>query len=432
MPSLSFLTSFQGIRISALLHYGSYEADALRSVNNLLSEKYALILTSAIERSLNILSLMRSRVYFPTFSNGLKDVGGSLGATWSEANPSGLQSLVWRYRWQVTREQVWKERLLQYNREDCEALRRVVHFLDSLTTRTSGSSGPETPSLGFTDLLPKSETRRPIFRRAEFALPDFHHINQCAYFDYQRNRAAARPPGRRKPRKRLPRTVRAANVRLSKTVEIISKRCPGCRSKHVSAGPSLNWTVIDLKFSFAGVKRWVVRYVSAKYKCKKCGHQYLPAGFPIGDLKFGWGLKAWCIYNHFVSGQNLSRITTGLPELFQVRVPQPSVHRFKTSVANDCRPLCREIFSDLMCSASLYIDETPVNLRLQKGYVWVISDGERAYYFYRGSREGAFLSKLLKSYSGVLVSDFFTAYDLLNIPKQKCLYTCFATSMMKC
>ncbi len=405
----------------ALLHYGSYETDALRSVNNLLPEKYALILKSAIERSVNILSLIRSRIYFPTFSNGLKDVGGSLGATWSEANSSGLQSLVWRYRWLVTREHVWKERLLQYNREDCDALRRVVHFLDSLNTRTAGAGGPEAPSLAFTDSLPKSETRRPIFRRAEFALTDFHHINQCAYFDYQRDRAATRPPGRRKPRNTLLRPPGAANSKLSKTVEIISKRCPGCRSKHVTAGPSLNRTVIDLKFSFSGVKRWVVRYASAKYKCEKCGQQYFPDGFPIGDTKFGWGLKVWCIYNHFVSGQNLSRITTGLAQLFQVRVPQPSVHRFKSSVADDCKSFCREIFSDLMRSASLYIDETPVNLRLQKGYVWVISDGGRAYYFYRSSREGSFLGELLKSYSGVLVSDFFTAYDSLNIPKQKCL-----------
>ena len=405
----------------ALLHYGSYETDAFKSVKNLFSEKYALIITSAIERSINILSYIRSRVYFPTFSNGLKDIGGHLGATWSEVNASGLQSLVWRYRWQMTREQIWKERLLQYNREDCEALRRVAHFLDSLASRTSDDAGQKAPSLAFTNSLPKSETRRPIFRRSEFALADFHHINQCAYFDYQRDRVAARPLGRRKPRKRPPRTVGAANLKLSKTVEIISKRCPECRSKHVMAGPSLDRTVIDLKFSFAGVKRWVVRYVSARYKCEKCGQQYLPDGFPIGNSKFGWALKVWCIYNHFVSGQNLSRIARGLSELFQVRVPQPSVHRFKNSVANDCKLFCRSIFAELMSASCLYIDETPVNLKLQKGYVWVICDGERAYYFYRSSREGTFLIDLLKSYSGVLVSDFFTAYDALNIPKQKCL-----------
>jgi hypothetical protein len=43
------------------------------------------------------------------------------------------------------------------------------------------------------------------------------------------------------------------------------------------------------------------------------------------------------------------------------------------------------------------------------------------YYEYRDSRNGQFLSERLKGFGGVLVSDFFTAYDSIACPQQKCV-----------
>ena len=40
---------------------------------------------------------------------------------------------------------------------------------------------------------------------------------------------------------------------------------------------------------------------------------------------------------------------------------------------------------------------------------------------YRPTREGDFLQELLKDFRGVLVSDFYAAYDSLECPQQKCL-----------
>ena len=74
-----------------------------------------------------------------------------------------------------------------------------------------------------------------------------------------------------------------------------------------------------------------------------------------------------------------------------------------------------------MRSPFLHIDETHVKLRHEKGYVWVLTNGDIAYYFYRGSREGSFLAGLLKTFSGVVISDFFTAYDALSLRQQRCL-----------
>jgi hypothetical protein len=48
---------------------------------------------------------------------------------WTEPDASGLQSLVWRAAWEQAGEEVLKQKLLQYNLEDCSALRRVTESL---------------------------------------------------------------------------------------------------------------------------------------------------------------------------------------------------------------------------------------------------------------------------------------------------------------
>ncbi|OIP89844.1 MAG: hypothetical protein AUK26_10785 [Syntrophaceae bacterium CG2_30_58_14] len=46
---------------------------------------------------------------------------------------------------------------------------------------------------------------------------------------------------------------------------------------------------------------------------------------------------------------------------------------------------------------------------------------EETYYVFTETREGEFLIKLLKNFSGVLVSDFYAAYNSITCPQQKCL-----------
>jgi len=59
----------------------------------------------------------------------LKEIGRYLGFHWPEGVGSGLESIVWRSRWEVSRDPEEKQRLLDYNRLDCEALERVTGAL---------------------------------------------------------------------------------------------------------------------------------------------------------------------------------------------------------------------------------------------------------------------------------------------------------------
>jgi len=84
-----------------LIHYGSFETTFLRK----MGERYGEPLEGspaavAIKSAINILSFMFAQVYFPTYSNGLKEIAGWLGHGWSHKNASGTQSIIWRVQWQ--------------------------------------------------------------------------------------------------------------------------------------------------------------------------------------------------------------------------------------------------------------------------------------------------------------------------------------------
>src|SRR5262249_39355365 len=90
--------------------------------------------------------------------------------------------------------------------------------------------------------------------------------------------------------------------------------------------------------------------------------------------------------------------------------------------AQDYQSLSEEILQSVLRDPVLHVDETVVHLRGGlTGYVWVLTSMDRVYYFYKPSREASFLQQMLAPFKGVLVSDFYPAYDSLECAQQKCL-----------
>src|SRR5262245_3784288 len=85
------------------------------------------------------------------------------------------------------------------------------------------------------------------------------------------------------------------------------------------------------------------------------------------------------------------------------------------------RPTYQRLLKKILSGNLLHIDETEVRLKLGKGYVWVFTNIEEVVYMFKPTREGSFLRELLKGFHGVLVSDFYAAYDSIESSQQKCL-----------
>jgi hypothetical protein len=81
-----------------------------------------------------------------------------------------------------------------------------------------------------------------------------------------------------------------------------------------------------------------------------------------------------------------------------------------------------EIKKNILNGNSIHVDETSVEVEgFSSPYVWVFTNMDSVFYMFRPNREADFLKELLKCFEGVLISDFYSGYDSLNCPQQKCL-----------
>ena len=419
-----FVQTLQHYNDYLLFHFGSYEKRALKRMQSRLPEKYKKALDSIQERTVNLLSIVHSHIYFPTWSNSLKEIAAFLGFEWSDGEVTGLQSIVWRENWDRTHELELKERLIRYNRDDCLALKRVADFITSTVSRTEATpqcvEDAET-KIVHTREMQSSTYGRCKFGKAEFVVPEFDFINNCAYFDYQRERVFIRTKKEFKQINRRAKVHQPHRIRPNKVLEIYSQVCPLCRSRKIRPKYEIRRQVIDLRFFRGGVKKWITEYLSWQYRCARCKEIFIPKGVPDGKTKYGHGLMCWCVYQNVVGGQNVLRIRRGLADIFGLDVARPSIYRFKAAVAEFLQPLAEKILANVLQSSVLHVDETEVNLRGCKGYVWVLTSLDSVYFMYRESRKAEFLKDLLKDFQGVLISDFFSGYDSLKCPQQKCL-----------
>ena len=69
----------------------------------------------------------------------------------------------------------------------------------------------------------------------------------------------------------------------------------------------------------------------------------------------------------------------------------------------------------------IHADETRIRLHGGTAYVWVFTTFCEVVYFYAETREGNMVQSALEGFKGVLVSDFYAAYDSIPCAQQKCL-----------
>jgi hypothetical protein len=156
------------------------------------------------------------------------------------------------------------------------------------------------------------------------------------------------------------------------------------------------------------------------HECGTCRAIFTPERYKRLAKHFH-GLKSWVIYEHVAHRLPCPALSEMLKEFFGLSVCTQEVNAFKGLMARYYRPCYKRLLAKVLTAPALHVDETEVKLRTGKGYVWVFTTAEEVVYMFRPTREGDFLARLLKDFRGVLVSDFYAAYDALPCPQQKCL-----------
>ena len=411
-----FLSVIKNYNDFKIFHYGSYETKFISNMIRKYGKDQEDLLNWIQSNMVNAISLIYAKIYFPTYSNSLKDIGSYLGSKWSQGNASGLQSLVWRSRWQNTKEEELKQILLQYNLEDCLALKNLITSLDVIMSRDDRDT--ESKVYLVDHIKPESAYR---FGKVQFVLKDLDFINRCSYFDYQRDKVYLRTEKWMK-RKNTPKRVQGVN-KVNKYVKIETDQCKICGSLAISPKKYKGYKFLfDLRFFKGGVKKWLVRYTTFNYRCNQCKKLFIPDEYvKIKKVLYGYELLCWCIYQYVTKRQTYQQIQSHLYDIYSLSIPLMSLYDLKSEAVTKYQFAYQSLLKKLILGNLIHADETLIKLQKEEGYVWVFTSMKEVVYLYTPTREGSFLKEMLENFYGVLVSDYYAAYDSLNCPQQKCL-----------
>jgi hypothetical protein len=336
-------------------------------------------------------------------------------------------------RWEATSDDEWKQKLLVYNLEDCAALKRVSEFVYASSAAIDTVAGPRASAAGDPPMASVQELdsagNERKWGKVRFFHPDFDYINDRAYFDYQRQRVFVRTSKTLKKNHKRPGTQRNRKLRVSRRVRITSSKWPACGGTNIirwehgaqvtTKAPRVK-RAFDLVFTGGAIKRRAIECRAAWHECRGCGRHFVPERYERLAKHFH-GLMSWTMFEHVAHRISYEMLGQILREFFDLAVCSPEVHMIKSLMARHYRPCYKRLLNKVLSGPVLHIDETQVTLKTGKGYVWVFASLEAVIFLYRPTREGDFLKKLLKAFKGVLVSDFYAAYDSLDCPQQKCL-----------
>ncbi len=157
-----FLVVLSMIPSPRLVHFGSFEKLFMKRMYDRYGGPSEVISAlPVIEGAINLVSYIFGQLYFPTFSSRLKDIAGYLGFQWSGSITSGLGAITARHRWEASKDPVEKHALLNYNRQDCEALELVANSVVTLSRNASLEERAFQSSVVYASDMPLAVSRPP-------------------------------------------------------------------------------------------------------------------------------------------------------------------------------------------------------------------------------------------------------------------------------
>ena len=418
-----FLGILSGIACPVLVHYSSYETTFL----NRMCEQYGhpphgSPAANAITSSINLLSFLYARVYFPTHTNGLKDTASFLGFIWADAGLSGPFSIVCRSKWELFADAARKQRLIAYNTDDCKALQILTEF--ACGPRQSDPTGVQQSPEGvvFVDRL-KPLPRFNLINKDGAALPEFKEINKAAYWDYQRDRVYVRSSKIIKRASQNAPKHRATRLPIKVGIEYPRpSSCPRCGGINLDLRGKTNLLTYDVRFMRSGVRGFVRRQIWPRYYCARCEEVVRPPGTRLFTIrKHGLYLRAYAVAQLLQLRISGAKVATAMNQILHFELTGSLVSQFKSEFAEMYGQTVEQLIAKITAGSLVHADETQARVVGKTGYVWVLSSLEEVVYVYSDTREGDLIQSMLGEFRGVLVSDFYAVYDSIKCVQQKCL-----------
>lgn len=214
---------------------------------------------------------------------------------------------------------------------------------------------------------------------------------------------------------------------IDKVVHLHLEKCPKCGAKSEDlgkAGGSWDHIMSDFEIGKHNRQLVVTKYIIHRYRCKKCRKI---VNMDFGVLKnchFGFGFVATVMQSRIESKHSYSKILVELerwvPYFNGLICKQTVVDWFKKygCQLEEFFKKCKEKLAKM---DYVHADETGLPMNGKNWWLWVITTTVFALFIPHRSRGHEAIEEFFEHFEGVLISDFWGAYNNLTEKQQKCL-----------
>ena len=379
---------------SPIYHYGSFEPTAFEK----LAKKYNTNIEEIKKRFININTFIYGKIYFPAYSNGLKDLGKLLGAKWSNEKASGLQTIIWRNAWEEGQQNL-KPILQTYNQEDCLALKILTDELTRIKTVATTSNDVEF-------------VQNPKKIASEVSKGVHNHFNSVLIFAHSNANKS-----KISFEKHIPEYTKSKRKGITFSTPKITKKefvnhiefCPlHTDNKLITSKMPCKKIIVDIIFSKNGVRKSVTEYSGWKGYCELCD-KYHKNNIYENHGNYGFSFKAWLIYQRVALQLPYSKINESLDAIFGKKMSCVGNYaNFMKNMASFYQETECKIITQLHLSTCIHADETSINIKGNNQYIWTFTNDKYVVFKLSINRESNLAFNFLNEYKGVLITDFFS------------------------
>ena len=214
---------------------------------------------------------------------------------------------------------------------------------------------------------------------------------------------------------------RALPTRIDRTVEHRAHCCPDCGCTELQRRSSKRTrTIEDIPDGIRVETTEHDIYRDWCPTCEKIVEPVITEALPKSTI--GNGLLALSAWLHFALGATISQILSVFNFHLQFTMSAGGLVQMWHRLADILWSWYEEIMEDIRNAGVLHGDETGWRVNGVTHWLWCFSSTTATIFTVERSRAGPVVLEFLREcFSGVLVSDFWYAYNVLTCVKQKCL-----------
>ena len=230
----------------------------------------------------------------------------------------------------------------------------------------------------------------------------------------------AEPAAAKRPKKRRPKGFARARLTPTERVGHAVETCPDCGTRLVGGWVQRTREVIEVPV----VPVQVVEHVFIARECPLCRKRWV-AKVALGEVVAGQQRLGVNLVSLIVTLREEGRlpfrtIQWYLATFHQLQLSLGGIAHVVQQIAKRAEPAVETIREQIRGSPVVHADETGWRESGKNGYAWTYSTKTERYFLRRGRHKGVVDEVLGPTFAGVLVSDFYAAYDHYPGVHQRC------------